>query len=176
MRSPLIHDLCLRWWAIFRRPKWGAWSVATPSPRDLLRQAIAAARQGDRLLARMFLAKVTELDPEEPLGWLWRAGLAEEPEQALIWINRVIDLDPQHPQARRALTRVRLQAAMAVAWGGDFTTARQLLHQAADDEPSSILPWLELAAIAGSADEARSCLSEVIHRDPHHAGARQCLA
>jgi CheY-like chemotaxis protein len=102
--------------------------------------------------------------------------LAKEPEQALIWINRVLDLDPQHPQARRALTRVRLQAAMAVAWGGDFTTARQLLHQAADDEPSSILPWLELAAIAGSADEARSCLSEVIHRDPHHAGARQCLA
>jgi CheY-like chemotaxis protein len=65
---------------------------------------------------------------------------------------------------------------MAVAWGGDFTTARQLLHQAADDEQSSILPWLELAAIAGSPDEARLCLSEVLHRDPHHAGARQCLA
>src|SRR5436190_6599230 len=115
MRSPLIHDLCLRWWAIFRRPKWGAWSVATPSPRHLLRQAIAAARQGDRSRARMFLAKVTELDPEEPLGWLWRAGLAEEAEQALIWLNRALELDPNQPNARHALPRVRMQAAQAVA-------------------------------------------------------------
>lgn len=124
----------------------------------------------------MFLAKVTELDPEEPLGWLWRAGLAEEPEQALIWINRALDLDPQHPQARRALPRVRLQAAMAVAWSGDFITARTLLHQAAADDPSSTIPWIELAAIAGTPDEARYCLTEILRRDANHAGARQCLA
>ena len=136
----------------------GERSVASPSPRHLLRQAITAARQGDRPRARMFLAKATELDPEEPLGWLWRAGLAEEAEQALIWLNRVLDLEPDHPQARRALPRVRMQAAMAVAWAGDFSMSRQLFEQAAEADPLSIIPWLELASMASTSEEARQCL------------------
>jgi CheY-like chemotaxis protein len=151
-------------------------AVALLSPLNLLRQAIAAARQGDRSQARMFLAKVTELDPEEPLGWLWRAALAESPEQALIWINRALDLDPEHRQARQALPRVRLQAAMAVAWSGDFPMARRLFHQAAEDDPASIVPWVELAAMAESPEEARQCLAEVLRREPNHAGAHRCLA
>jgi CheY-like chemotaxis protein len=54
--------------------------------------------------------------------------------------------------------------------------ARQLFHQAAADDPSSVVPWLEMAAIAGSPEESRQCLTEVLNRDPNHAGARQCLA
>lgn len=149
--------------------------MSTPSPRHLLRQAIDAARQGDRPQARMFLAKVTEIAPEEPLAWLWRAGVAEEPEQALIWINRVLDLDPEQPNARRALAQVRLQAAIAVAAAGDFATARQLFAKAAEADPADILPWLHLADLARTHDEARRCLNEVLNRDPHHAGAQSCL-
>lgn len=124
----------------------------------------------------MFLAKVTDLDPDDPLGWLWRAGLAEEAEQALIWLNRALELDPLSPHARRALPRVRMQAAMAVAWGGDFVLASRLFQQAADADPDSVIPWLELAAMAETPEETRRCLNEVLRRDPNHVGARDCLA
>lgn len=123
----------------------------------------------------MFLAKVTELDPDDPLGWLWRSALAEEPEQALIWLNRVLDIDPTFPQALRALPMVRTQAAIAVARCGDFHTARHLFKLAAEADADSIVPWLELASLARTPEEARSCLDEVLRRDPTHTGARECI-
>lgn len=149
--------------------------MSSPSPRHLLKQAMTAARQGDRSLARMFLAKATELDPEDPLAWLWRAGLADEAEQALVWLNRALDLDPHLPQARRALPRVRIQAGIAVARYGDFHTARYLFQLAAEIDPDNVVPWLELASIARSKDELRQHLGEVLRRDPNHAPARTCL-
>jgi CheY-like chemotaxis protein len=136
---------------------------------------MAAARQGDRSHARMFLAKVTELDPDDAYGWLWRAGLAEEAEQALVWLNRALDIDPDLPQARRALPIVRIQAGIAIARCGDFPTARELFHLAAEADPVTIIPWLELASLSRSPEEARTCLNEVLSRQPDHAGARECL-
>ena len=70
---------------------------------------------------------------------------------------------------------MRLQTAKALAWSGDLATARRLFHQAAADDPTSLVPWIELAAMADSPEESRRYLAEVLSREPNHAGARKCL-
>ena len=49
---------------------------------DHLEKGIAAARTGNKLLARLHLARATEADPDHDLGWLWLAWVAESPKVA----------------------------------------------------------------------------------------------
>jgi twitching motility two-component system response regulator PilG len=75
--------------------------------RDPLAEAIDLAQQGDKGEARWLLQEVCRTDPSNAKAWLWSASVAETVPEAVICLDRVLDLDPENSTARRWLARLR---------------------------------------------------------------------
>ena len=64
-----------------------------------LKDGIAAARSGNRPLARMLLKNVVESDPASETGWLWLASISEYPEELMVYLDRVLAINPENARA-----------------------------------------------------------------------------
>jgi hypothetical protein len=84
------------------------------APLELLRQGQKAARAGDRLVAYRLFVHVLELDPDNEEAWLWRAGTAEQPDEMVRCLTRVLEINPDNPRARRGLAEVQERLAGGV--------------------------------------------------------------
>ncbi|HEY3740422.1 MAG TPA: response regulator [Bryobacteraceae bacterium] len=71
-------------------------------------EAIAAARSGQKDLARQLLREITDQNPRHEQGFLWLAALAETPAAAVEYLERVLELNPNNQQALNALAVHRL--------------------------------------------------------------------
>ncbi len=89
-------------------------SGASQAPDSLAEQAletgIRAARKGNKNLARRLLLKVTELDPSREEAWLWLASVAEDSEEARVYLQTVLALNPDNRRALEGLQWVEGQA------------------------------------------------------------------
>lgn len=76
-------------------------------------QALADAdlmmARGDQAAAFAGFKRATELDPHDIRAWLGRAGAAQDIDDALASLNRVLELDPENAQARDARNSLRRQ-------------------------------------------------------------------
>jgi len=81
------------------------------SPLLLLRNGIAAAKAGNRAQARQVLLRVTELDSNNELAWLWLASVAETLIQAKHYLQRVLDINPANAEAIRGKKMVDAKLA-----------------------------------------------------------------
>jgi tetratricopeptide (TPR) repeat protein len=70
---------------------------------DLLQQAIAAARAGRREEARDLLVQLVEADERNEQGWLWLAGVVDDPADMRTCLQNVLDLNPANQQAQQGL-------------------------------------------------------------------------
>jgi hypothetical protein len=66
----------------------------------LLEDAKQAVQQGKREKAYRSSLKVTDLAPDEPLGWYLRAKTAPSQEEQLVCLSRVYSLKPDFPPAQ----------------------------------------------------------------------------
>ena len=66
----------------------------------LLEDAEQSALQGKREKAYRTSLKVTNLAPEEPLGWYLRSQTAPSQEEQLVCLSRVYSLNPDFPPAK----------------------------------------------------------------------------
>lgn len=71
--------------------------------------AVRAARAGKKKFARQLLLKVTELDPTREEAWLWLASVAETSEEALVYLQTVLALNPANRRAQEGLQWIRRQ-------------------------------------------------------------------
>ena len=72
---------------------------ASPEVVRLLGQGIEAAQNGERAEARQHLLKVTEEDPDNETAWLWLASISEYPEELLIFLQNVLNVNPTNERA-----------------------------------------------------------------------------
>ena len=82
---------------------------------DLIRRGQVAARRGEReRAARLFRASLIA-DPSNTEARLWLAAIAEDPEESLRLLTRVLGDEPNHPRAvaglRWACERIEAQTA-----------------------------------------------------------------
>lgn len=70
---------------------------------NLLQQGIAAAKAGQKVEARTLLMQVIEADERNEQGWLWLAGVVEDPNDMRTCLENVLALNPDHKQARKGL-------------------------------------------------------------------------
>jgi twitching motility two-component system response regulator PilG len=142
---------------------------------EFLKQAIAAARSGDKNQARRLLQQTLQLDPRNETAWLWSAGLAEQPRDALNCLERVLQLNPDNSKARQGLRQARLQAGINAVRSGEKNQARQWLRQSVEEEPSNEQAWLWLAGACEQPAEAIACLEKVLTLNPTNDRARAGL-
>jgi twitching motility two-component system response regulator PilG len=147
--------------------------MPSPTPTDLLRQALTATQAGDRPKARALLQEATKLEPRNEAAWRWLAGLADSPVDAVAALERVVALNPNNDKAKAALRETRLSGGIAAAKAKDIPTARRLLRAAVADDPNSEQGWFWLAAVCDSPTEAISYLQRVLTLNPNHSAAKK---
>ncbi len=74
----------------------------------LFREAVTAAKAGDKIVARALFREVSESEPKSEQAWLWRAALAETAEEAITHLERVLALNPGNKTALDQLGGLRL--------------------------------------------------------------------
>lgn len=74
----------------------------------LFREAVTAAKAGDKIVARALFREVSESEPKSEQAWLWRAALAETAEEAITHLETVLKLNPVNRTALDQLGGLRL--------------------------------------------------------------------
>jgi twitching motility two-component system response regulator PilG len=150
--------------------------------QELLRLGIKAAQSGNRAKARQLLLRVTETEPQNENAWLWMASISEYPEELLIFLSNVLDINPNNERALEwtkatrsllATTFVERGIVAANAERSDF--AKQCFYQAVAHDAKNELAWLWLAFVSGSAEEKRTHLDKVLAINPENETARAAL-
>jgi twitching motility two-component system response regulator PilG len=85
--------------------------VSQDEIRILLQEGISAAKAGNKALAYSLLQQATELAPENELAWLWLAGVAPNPDEAVSFLKRVLEINPANERARAGLEWARAKGA-----------------------------------------------------------------
>lgn len=88
-----------------------------PNAKSALPDALvraAAAYQADRPRARKFLVEATTLAPRHELAWMWRAGLADTPDEGVKYLRTVLSINPDNAKAQAGLAK--LQSQLAPRW------------------------------------------------------------
>src|SRR5688500_189531 len=73
---------------------------------DELAMGIAAAKAGQREVARQHLQAAIRQDPRSELAWLWMSGLVDTPAQRRDCLQRVLALNPNNEMARRGMEQL----------------------------------------------------------------------
>lgn len=76
--------------------------MATPPP-SMLNDAIAAARAGDRVLARDLLTRLLRGDSSNVEVWLWMSAVVDSARERIYCLESALRLDPTNRAARRGL-------------------------------------------------------------------------
>ncbi len=76
---------------------------------SLLELGIAAAREGNRTEARMYLEAATLEDPASEQAFLWLSFVLDDRKLAMRCLERVLDINPSNEQAKRGLAWLRSQ-------------------------------------------------------------------
>ncbi|HVS34114.1 MAG TPA: response regulator [Gemmataceae bacterium] len=142
---------------------------------ELLKRGVALAKAGDRAGARPLVRRAVVLDATCEAAWMWLAGLAESPREALGVLERVLELNPANERARAAAHTARLQAGVAAAKAHQKAPARVWLRAVVAAEPGNELAWMWLASAAETPAEAASCLEKVLGLNPANERARAGL-
>ena len=74
----------------------------------LLREVVAAAKLGQKTTARSLLKEIHEREPLNEQALMWSAALAENSDEAMRHLERVLEINPKNTQALNVLAVHRL--------------------------------------------------------------------
>ncbi|MEZ5344342.1 MAG: response regulator [Pyrinomonadaceae bacterium] len=155
----------------------------SPESMKMLSDGIESAQKGDRAKARHLLLKVTETDPGSETAWLWLASISEYPEELLIFLNNVLEVNPNNERAikwaaetKTLLAKTFVQRGIDAEKDEKREFARQCFLQAIVHDSKSELAWMWLASVADSDEEKVSHLRKVININPDNEKANASIA
>jgi twitching motility two-component system response regulator PilG len=157
-------------------------AFGSTNPSDTLNQGIEAARAGNRRRARALLLRVTETEPHNEDAWLWLASVSEYPEELMIFLNNILDVNPENERAlewmkttKSLLAKTFVERGIDAARSNKTDFARQCFYQAAAHDAKNEMAWLWLASIANTAEEKQTNLTRVLAINPENADAQIAL-
>lgn len=85
--------------------------VVQERARNFVEQGQAAARAGQRELARRYLQAAVDIDPDNVTAWLWLAGVQEDPHNVKRSLEKVLEIEPNNKRARQGLRLIEDELA-----------------------------------------------------------------
>ena len=152
-----------------------AWLLPARSQcaRKFMQQAVAEANNGNKEAARELFLQATDYEPESETAWLWLASLAEMPEDQLGFLQRVLDINPQHSQAqaqsalaRTQLARNLLQKGIAAASSGHRDLAQEIVQEVFEYDENLEDAWLLRAYVADAAEDKVEFFQRALNLNP----------
>jgi CheY-like chemotaxis protein len=146
----------------------------------LLESGISSARSGDRSTARTSLLRCTELDPKCESAWLWLSSISEYPEELLVFLEKVLDINPENQKAlewrtatNTLLAKTFLQRGIDAADSGGKEQAAEHFTKALEYDQNCALAWMWMANIAESSDGKLLYLEKALSIDPDNEDAAE---
>lgn len=149
---------------------------------ECLAAGIKAAQAGDRKKARTLLSTAAEIDPNSENAWLWLASISEYPEELLVFLNRVLEVNPENERAltwssstRALLSKTLVQRGIDAAGDGNKQLALECFDQALEYDEQSQIAWLWIASLADSEERKLEYLQRVLNLDPENEEAKTAV-
>jgi hypothetical protein len=83
----------------------------TENVEAMIRQAIRAAKAGQKDEARQLLLRVTEIDETNEKAWIWLSGVVETDEDRMTCLENVLIINPGNQDAQRGLRMLEAKQA-----------------------------------------------------------------
>ena len=137
----------------------------------LLREVVAAAKLGQKSVARNLLREIHDREPLNEQALMWSAALAESPEEAMGHLERVLEINPKNTQALNVLAVHRLNrpkrdtTATQKPAQNQHVSNQGFTHRSFVSEPSNAVP-VNQASSAISNRSSNWAESNEILRDP----------
>lgn len=146
---------------------------------NALREGIKAAQAGEREKARTALLRAADLDSRSEAAWLWLASISEYPEELVVFLNNVLDINPNNARAnewmaatKALLAKTFVQRGIDAMDGSQKELAAQCFAQALEHDQKNTTAWLWLANLSDSNEGKLSYLEKVLEIDPENETAR----
>jgi twitching motility two-component system response regulator PilG len=147
---------------------------------NLLHGGIAAAKSGDKELARTLFLKVTNLEPNSEAAWLWLASISEQVNERFDFLQKVLSINPSNERALSWLKSLKehiakgyVQKGADAAKEGDKATSVQYLLQAIDYDADNEIAWMWLASLATSLEDKLAYLHRILNINPENEQVRE---
>jgi len=144
----------------------------------LVQDGIAAAQRGDRAMARTMLLQATEIDGSNVDAWLWLASISEYPEELLVFLDHVLDIDPQnrraldwHASTRSLIAKTFVHRGIAAKDEGRNDFAMECLLKAIENDENCEMAWFWRASMTPDENESLECLDRVLAINPDNEAA-----
>ncbi len=140
---------------------------------SLLRSGIDAAKNGNRDEAKALLFRVTDIEPNNEMAWLWLASVSEYPEELLTFLQKVLNLNPHNEQAlewerstKALLARNLVQYGITAVQENKKESARRCFMRALETDENNEMAWLWMASISDVPEEKVANLKKVLAINP----------
>lgn len=143
---------------------------------------IKAAQAGDRTNARAALLRATELDPGSESAWLWLASISEYPEELLVFLDRVLTINPENARAlewqaatNTLLSKTFVQRGIDAADSGQKDVAADHFGTALEYDERNALAWMWMASLSESNDGRLLYIEKALSIEPENEAAQNAL-
>ena len=149
---------------------------------QMLQAGVKAAQNGNRAEARVLLLQVTEAAPDNENAWLWLASISDYPEELLVFLNNVLNVNPHNARAlewaqatKSLLAKNFVQRGVDASNEAQMEFAKKCFLQAVVHDERNEMAWFWLASISDSAEEKLSHLQKVLNINPDNETALTAL-
>lgn len=161
------------------------WSKATKAllSKTFVQRGVTAAHSGNKELARQSFLQAIVYDGENEMAWLWLASVAEQTEEKLSHLNKVLSLNPNNETAissmkvvKNQIAQLSLKKANQLAVVGERELANQHLEEVIKYDSELEEAWLLKAILTDSFDEKATYFNRVLSINPENIAAKAGLA
>ncbi len=153
------------------------------------------ARAGQKAEAQRVFRGATELDPENVEAWIWRAGVTDEADQMISFLEQALAHDPNNAQAKAGLrwasslsvpaeqptpirpeeTAALMEEAKQSLASRDKARAHDLFKQVTERDPKNEEAWLWRGSTTPNVDEALASIEHALTINPNNPSAVEAL-
>ena len=157
------------------------WRASTRSllAKTFVQRAAAAHEEGSTEQSQQCIEHALAYDAQCELAWLWKASLADDENEKIGYLEKVLAIDPDNSDARSALDAILTERSHAAfnevrsaAATGRRKKALDLVNEFLQSEPNLADAWILRSHLSLSLGEKIESLQRALEIDPDNTAAR----